>query len=82
MFFDLFFFFCFNFTLSCFIFVFYSFPVKDPRYRTSSVGQELRETLSTLQKTTHTFVREHDELANRAEYLKYTDFVRQREKPQ
>lgn len=75
-------FFRFNFTLSCFIFVFHSFPAKDPRYHTSSVGQELRETLSTLQKTTHTFIRQHDELANRAEYLKYTDFVRQREEQQ
>lgn len=52
----------------------------DPRYQTSSVGQELRKTLSNLEKTTHNFVREHSELANRAEYLKYTDFVRQHKK--
>lgn len=52
----------------------------DPRFQTSSVGQELRKTLSNLEKTTHNFVREHGELANRAEYLKYTDYVRQHEK--
>lgn len=50
-----------------------SYHSTDPRYYTSSVRQELRETLSALQKTTHNFVREHDELANRAEYLKYVD---------
>lgn len=54
------------------------FCSKDPRYHTSSVRQELRDTLSKLDKATHHFIREHDELANRAEYLKYTDFVRQK----
>lgn len=41
---------------------------------------ELRNTLSQLQKATHNFIREHDVLANRAEYLRHRDFVEQREK--
>lgn len=41
---------------------------------------ELRNTLSQLQKATHNFIREHDALANRAEYLRHRDFVEQREK--
>lgn len=41
---------------------------------------ELRNTLSQLQKATHSFVREHGELANRAEYLQHREFVEQREK--
>lgn len=53
--------------------------LSDPRYQKSSVGQELRHTLRELQKATHNFVREHNELANRAEYLMHTNFVRKRE---
>lgn len=52
----------------------------DPRYHMSSVRRELQYTLSTLQKTTHNFIRQHNELANRAEYLKYANLLRQYEK--
>lgn len=41
---------------------------------------ELRRTLSQLQKDTHNFIREHNELANRVEYLRDKDFIEQREK--
>lgn len=60
--------------------VYFLFSLQDPRFHTSSVRQELNDTISKLLKTTHNFVRQHDELANRAEYLKYKDFVSQREK--
>lgn len=44
------------------------------------VSKELRKSLSDLSKGTHAFIRKHDTLANRAEYLQYTDLVRNREK--
>lgn len=57
-----------------------TFTQKDPRYYSNSVGMELRKTLMQLQKDTHNFIREHNELANRAEYLRDRDFIEQREK--
>lgn len=66
-----------EFSISVFLFL---FSCIDPRYFSNTVGKELRNTLSQLQKTTHNFVREHDQLANRAEYLRHRDFLEQREK--
>lgn len=45
------------------------------------ISKELRKSLSELSKGTHAFIRNHDTLATRAEYLQYTDFIRNREKP-
>lgn len=44
------------------------------------ISKELRKSLSDLSKGTHAFIRKHDTLANRSEYLQYTDFVKNREK--
>lgn len=50
----------------------------DPRYATENSSMNLRQTLSTLQKSTHQFVREHNELSSHVQYLKYRNFVEDR----
>lgn len=39
---------------------------------------DMRQTLSTLEKNTHKFIQEHNDLSNKAEYLKFKNYVEER----
>lgn len=51
----------------------------DPRYGSDEASKDMRIALSSLEKCTHKFVREHSELSTKVEFLKYKNYVEQRE---
>lgn len=51
----------------------------DPRYGSDEASKDMRIALSSLEKCTHKFIREHSELSTKVEFLKYKNYVEQRE---
>ena len=51
---------------------------KDPRYASSNCTMNMRQTLSKLEKNTHKFVKEHNDLSTKVEYLKFKSYVEER----
>lgn len=68
--------------LSLCVFYFFSFCVaeneKDPRHASSKCSMDMRQTLSKLEKNTRKFVKEHNNLSSKVEYMKFKSYAEER----
>lgn len=51
---------------------------KDPRHASSKCSMDMRQTLSKLEKNTRKFVKEHNNLSSKVEYLKFKSYAEER----
>lgn len=51
---------------------------EDPRYSTDKSSMDMRKTLTALERNTHKFIQEHNDLSKKAEHLKYKCFIEER----
>lgn len=66
--------------------IFYLFHISSldekSSYDDGNVSMNMRQTLSALTRNTHKFVQQHSDLTKDVEYLRYKNFVENREKGQ